>query len=544
MLFDQIIPLSDDIQYWEETLGSYTYTILYTIQTSPLHLWDAFHKIRCSVQDHIGDINTAREPPPGSTWKGLVGPWVQFYGIVQRSVRERSLATIRGKVLSPVSRHRREVRRHLAELNKLKDITSTGLGMLVDEGLAFGMDQDDAKSDDEIMDLLHWKPVVSKTVAMMDAVLDKILELDSFPQDFETTVFRTIYEDAELGTQFDDPQAPLRVSAAAQRLLYILEHKLPQRTRELQHVVREHGRPSAIVRYWLPATLAALSSTTVLRILVNRKAELATWARDIAVTARDFWANWVIQPVRNMVRTIRHDEASEIAIMSRDSLKADRESLERMVIDFALDNPHFAGSSGPLTDAQVAGIRAKVYQGDLTPVLRAYETDLRRPFRGAVRGDLVRSLLIQVQKTKVDLEVAVSGIDALLRSQELVFALVGLTPGILVTAGVVQHIRGVFGGRRGARNQRQGDQVLRIMLKIDRILTEATPTANEFLHYRDHGRLLCEVHVLRNVMSKVLPRHMEKEFLKDLEDLASPKRYPVQVQTFSRMKWAYAKWIR
>lgn len=40
---------------------------------------------------------------------------------------------------------------------------------------------------------------------------------------------------------------------------------------------------------------------------------------------------------------------------------------------------------------------------------------------GTFRGDLIRALLIQVQKTKVDVELAVSGIDALLKSQELVF---------------------------------------------------------------------------------------------------------------------------
>jgi hypothetical protein len=34
-------------------------------------------------------------------------------------------------------------------------------------------------------------------------------------------------------------------------------------------------------------------------------------------------------------------------------------------------------------------------QGDLTPVLKAYERDLRSPFVGTVRGDLVRALLIQ-----------------------------------------------------------------------------------------------------------------------------------------------------
>jgi nuclear-control-of-ATPase protein 2 len=96
-----------------------------------------------------------------------------------------------------------------------------------------------------------------------------------------------------------------------------------------------------------------------------------------------------------------------------------------------MDKPDIAVGNASITDSQILEIRSKVKEGDVTPVLKAYEKDLRRPIVGAIRGDLVRSLLIQVQKTKVDLEVAISGIDALLKSQELVFGFVGLTPGIL-----------------------------------------------------------------------------------------------------------------
>ncbi len=100
------------------------------------------------------------------------------------------------------------------------------------------------------------------------------------------------------------------------------------------------------------------------------------------MTARDFWFNWVVEPVRKIVSTIRHDSTSEIAIMSRDSLKADRESLERMVVDFAIDNPNLAVGGTSLSDLEIAEIRAKVKEGDVTPVLKAYERDLRKPLEG------------------------------------------------------------------------------------------------------------------------------------------------------------------
>ena len=138
-------------------------------------------------------------------------------------------------------------------------------------------------------------------------------------------------------------------------------------------------------------------------------------------TVIDFWSNWVVDPIQRLIGTIRHDRASDIALMSKNSLEADRASLERMVVDFVQDRPVSTHESAPL-DAQT--ITASVKEGDLTPVLKAYERDLRSPFVGTVRGDLIRALLIQIQKTKVDVEVAISGIDSLLRSQELVFGYV------------------------------------------------------------------------------------------------------------------------
>jgi nuclear-control-of-ATPase protein 2 len=230
--------------------------------------------------------------------------------------------------------------------------------------------------------------------------------------------------------------------------------------------------------------------------------------------------------------------------MSRDSLKADRESLERMVVDFSLDKPHYATETGSiLSDTQIADIRHKVAEGDVTPVLRAFEKDLRSPFMGTLRGDLVRSLLIQVQKTKVDLEVAMTGIDALLKSQELVFGFVGLTPGVLVSYSILQYLRGVFGGRYGQRRSRKAGKAVRVLRNVDRILSEARPTETNLLSYKDHGLLLSEVHILRDLVDRLMPRDVAREFLEDLDDLSNMKGIQLQTRALERIRWAYARWL-
>jgi nuclear-control-of-ATPase protein 2 len=253
----------------------------------------------------------------------------------------------------------------------------------------------------------------------------------------------------------------------------------------------------------------------------------------------------VIEPIKKIIGTIRHDKDSEVAIMSKESLRGDRESLERMVVDFAIDNSQATTGGGPLSEAQISEIRGKVKEGDLTPVLLAYEKDLRQPFMGTVRGDLVRTLLIQVQKTKVDVEVALSGIDALLKSQELVFGFVGLTPGVLVCFAAFRYLGSVFGNKRGLKQGKKAGQSIRVLRNIDRILTLATPTQNNLLSYKDHGLLLCEVHVLRKCAHRLFPGEIEREFLEDVGDLCNINSgIQAQLKVLGRIRWGYAKWLK
>jgi nuclear-control-of-ATPase protein 2 len=73
-----------------------------------------------------------------------------------------------------------------------------------------------------------------------------------------------------------------------------------------------------------------------------------------------------------------------------------------------------------------------------------------------VTGSLVRSLLIQIQKGKVDLETAMAGIDRLLKSQQLLFGAVGVAPAMGVVYLVVSWARGKvaeWAGRKGKQMQ-------------------------------------------------------------------------------------------
>jgi nuclear-control-of-ATPase protein 2 len=547
-LLEQTIPVTDDIWYWDEVLGSYSYSSLYTVQTSPLRLWawskDIYSDTRSRfrrLRESSGNAISTRD-----IRNSFTDQWKQFYGLVRESIMERSIADIQRRVLSPIALCRSQARHNQAKLRRLREMGASGLGVLMDEGLSFGINDDSAelaKTDET--DSHEWKVVVERSVALMDTVLSNVTTLDTGISDFEDTVFSTVEDDPEISTRDADAPQVARPAKLSRRLQHILKVHIPNHIAASQKLTSEYGRPSKLTRYWLPASVLLLSSTTILRIFVNRKAEIITWIRDLGSTVRDFWLNWVIDPVKKIIRTIRHDKESEVAIMSKESLKGDRDSLERMVVDFAIDHPQVSTGDSVLSEAQITEIRAKVKEGDLTPVLRAYEKDLRKPFMGTVRGDLVRTLLIQVQKTKVDVEVAISGIDALLKSQELVFGFVGLTPGVLVCFAAFHYLGSVFGSRKGVQKGQKAGQTVRVLRNIDRILTLATPTQNNLLSYKDHGLLLCEVHVLRNAAKRLFPGEIEREFLEDVSDLCNINSgIQAQLKVLERIRWGYAKWLR
>lgn len=535
----QTIPLSDDIWYWDDVLGSYANTGLYTIQTAPARFLQSAKEVYADAKEkyissHGGSGIRASSQ---SATQSLSQGWRDFYTLVQGSIQDRSLAQARTRLLSPFALCRTEARRKQTGLKKLREMNATAIGLLIDEGLTFQHYDDEEKNHSkgsESPDLSQdeWRITVARSISLLESVLTNVNAGNGAIAEFEESVFSTV----EAESNGSGP------SVLTNKLIHILDQHLPEQQRASSEIVLNYGRPSRLVRYWIPGTILLLSGSTLLRVFANRKAEIRQWIEDFGQTVIDFWSNWVVEPTKKLIGTIRHDEESEVAIMSKDSLKADRASLERMVVDFAVDHPE---NGTAYTEAQVADIRANVKQGDLTPVLRAYERDLAKPFMGTIKGDLIRALLIQVQKTKVDVEVAIGGIDALLKSQELLFGFVGIAPGVLISFAVLRWIGGLFGSRKGLRiTKKQGDTV-RLLRNIDRTLNNSSPTNDGMLSYKDHGLLLCEVQLLRERATAVLPGNVLREFVEDVNDLIDIRHgVKKQIKVVERIQWAYSKWLR
>jgi hypothetical protein len=187
--------------------------------------------------------------------------------------------------------------------------------------------------------------------------------------------------------------------------------------------------PSWVRRNW-PALLA-VGCAAYLGLALWRgldvTAAIKHYVREAYVASKRFTMERIWEPMIQMYNTVRYDE-KQFAVQSAKSLESDLKSLSRMVLDFgrealqlndeelqrleeqvcrtdghglllpaAADAAFLHNVFPPFTTFAPHNASLQVEEGDLTAVMKHFETEMKHPVRGAILGDMVRTTLIQVQ---------------------------------------------------------------------------------------------------------------------------------------------------
>ena len=230
--------------------------------------------------------------------------------------------------------------------------------------------------------------------------------------------------------------------------------------------------PTSLQRHWI--WIVAGTALTVPSVAWlyrhHRSGQLRTWVEDGVTKVQTGFQNHVADPIGTLMRDLTAQFRDRANSVEKEDVVLSRASLRRMLLDFERDfgrtgRAGEAGktSSGPKSgvntgsDAQraihpepssmslstttvdperdvVVSLRDEDYDRNMRLLMRRYEEDLKNPVLGFAKGALVRSMLIQVQKLKVDTESAMVELDAVIRSQELTLSLMAALPAILLAS--------------------------------------------------------------------------------------------------------------
>lgn len=267
--------------------------------------------------------------------------------------------------------------------------------------------------------------------------------------------------------------------------------------------------PSFLTRYWLLISLVVLYVPSQSRNIYHNRYEIIHWIQYNGVEpVKGFFVNWVIKPINEMLNILRSDD--EITLTSRDSLKSDVNSLEKMVYEFAQDN-HIE------TTPQL--VEQDIKNGDLKLVMSRYENEIRQPIKYLISGSLLRLILIQVQKGKVDGAVALSGIDKLLKSQQLVFGIVSMSPSLIILYQIYKHF--TLAKPLLVNGKQLSIVCLKCLNNIESLLISLLRKKDEALNNvnTDEGELLIEIIDLILCSEPLIPKELHEDWIKDLNEL-------------------------
>ena len=141
-ILELTIPLSEDMWYWDDVFGSYTYSIFYLIQMSPVWGWQWVRGIYADVKARKGHLRETRNGGGRGNLievlhlvRQVLGEKMDTVGLTLRKSVSSIFPIASASIQSPMARIRTEAKAKEAALRRFRILNANALGVLVGEAL-------------------------------------------------------------------------------------------------------------------------------------------------------------------------------------------------------------------------------------------------------------------------------------------------------------------------------------------------------------------------------------------------------------------------
>ncbi|KAF9112022.1 Nuclear control of ATPase protein 2 [Mortierella sp. AM989] len=484
IILNATLPLASEIEYWQSLLDSRSWRLMYILQTSPYRLYSMTRSVVISTRQHLESLIGASTQELDRKVNTL--QLLQFFPtFLKRHLIEQPVSF-------PVA-IRYEIIHHRKQLQRIREYQAECLGLLAEQGLDLNSEyiEDSISSMSSSSSLTapniedYTRKVdqfvqeqVSKTVCLMERVLTKASKDTHHvtnPQQQKIPSRNASRSLTMLGNLHD--VSNLEIDQVLDHLKLLIQVDIPRYLSQTEIQAKKFHRPSWLTRVWIPVLIGYFGLKFGIQYVSDHRADLDEMLEEGWDTVRKFVTDWVWEPSVRIMEIIRHtDDQGSLQMLGNESLKSDIASLERMVLDFGKEHYHLASD-------ELANLSKAVHNGDISMVMRAYEQELKKPLKGAVIGHLIQTLLIQVQKTKVDVEVAMAALDKLLKANELNFAFLAVGPSLLVLWATTSQAKSIWQRAAGRNLGLVSIQMRNSLRQVERLLNLASKEGDGPAHY-------------------------------------------------------------
>ncbi|KAF9303607.1 Nuclear control of ATPase protein 2 [Mortierella antarctica] len=488
IILNATLPLSNEIEYWQSLMDGPKWRLLYILQTSPQRLINLTKEVALSTRAHMDSlIESGLQTSDGTT---------QIIQLTHSFPTFFKKHLISQPVSFPVAIHY-EISGHRKQLQRIREYQAECLGLLSEQGLNLDpehFEQDFISTRNDISGLQSRdeheggregqdegsstgqaekfvQEQISKTVILMERVLARA------SKDAPTLTDQKFAPGALSATRRRNASRSLTVlgnlhgvsnldcSDMYSHLRDLIQVQIPHYVEQTENQSKQFYRPSWLTRVWIPIVISYFGLKYGIQYISEHRADLDEMLEEGWDTAKRFMLDWIWEPSIRITNIIRHtDDQGSLQMLGNESLKSDIASLERMVLNFGKE--HYKMGSD-----QLASLSKAVQNGDISVVMRAYEQELKAR---AISGNLVQTLLIQIQKTKVDVEVAMAALDKLLKANELNFAFLAVGPSLLLLWAVSSQAKSLWQKVAGRNLGVVSIQMRNSLRQVERLLNLAS----------------------------------------------------------------------
>ena len=115
-------------------------------------------------------------------------------------------------------------------------------------------------------------------------------------------------------------------------LHYLLRTVLPSHTTSFSNTFTSLRRPGILTRSWPYLLSIPLVTVVAGRTIYNSREQIKKWVMAARETVEGFVVDWVVEPVKKILETVRHGDGGTMAIMGKESLRSD---LEVRLVDWS-----------------------------------------------------------------------------------------------------------------------------------------------------------------------------------------------------------------
>jgi hypothetical protein len=288
-------------------------------------------------------------------------------------------------------------------------------------------------------------------------------------------------------------------------------------------------RPGHFRRYWLVYTVGFVGSTVFIYNLVYGTPGFWSWAvgnvRDLLT---DFFKEHVSVPLKNIYQRLFFRRNNTQFEKARKDLQESRESLERMLYNYGLQdlqtNPELAKLLLPENAAEKkryeSQLKDRSVKGDMSIVMKRYENEVANPLWSGVRGELISGVLVQLQKLKIDTEATIVELDLLIEENDLNLQMLAIVPAVMLISPLIYLIQYRVSMRRTASSPGHKEMRRCVERILDRLICKYPADSSKvYESVEDTGFLLWQCHQLL-----VTARSQRREHLISQEDFEQIQR--------------------